>query len=74
MGCGTSKSSQVDESVITIKPHPEDHCPLNDESILEEQSDVTNKMSTNDDGVDNELEKQVSTCNIPLTNILILTD
>ena len=72
MGCGTSKSSQVDESVITITPRP-DHCPSNDESVSEEQRDVTIKASTNDDGVDNELEKEVSPCNIPLTNILTLT-
>ena len=31
MGCGTSKLSQVHESVITIISHSDDHCPLNDE-------------------------------------------
>ena len=64
----------VENSCITIIPHSDDHCPSNDESELEEQSDVTNKMSTNDDGVDIELEKQVITCNIPLINILTLTE
>ena len=72
MGCSTSKSSQVHVSVITIIPHSDDHYPSNDKLELEEQRDVTIKTSTNDDGVGNELEKQVSPCNIPLTNILTL--
>ena len=53
MECGTSKLSQVHESVITIIPYSDDHYPLNDELELEEQSDVTSKISTSDDGVDN---------------------
>ena len=53
MECGASKLSHVHESVITIIPHSDDHYPINDELELEEQNDVTSKMSASDDGVDN---------------------
>ena len=63
MGCGSSKSSQVDETAITIKPNPDDP---SDSQGLVNSTDIQNHDTEipSNEGSNPEIVKPVRICSL----------